>query len=155
MANNVTLPATGSGSATPVVATEDIAGVQFQAVKLVDGTVGSTTPIPLVATLENGLDVDVTRSALPSGAATEASLAKLTITQGDAGGSLQGPMIQGLVSDSPESFISGDVHPLLLTSEGRLRVSAVNSDINQVWQNTWDNPWAAENGWGENNVWQT
>lgn len=50
MADNVTLPGTGS-----VVGTDDVGGVQYQQVKLVDGTLNSSTPIgtnsnPLKAT---------------------------------------------------------------------------------------------------------
>jgi len=50
MADNVTLPGTGS-----VVGTDDVGGVQYQQVKLVDGTLDSSTPIgtnsnPLKAT---------------------------------------------------------------------------------------------------------
>lgn len=54
MANNVTLPGAGT-----VVAADDISGVQYQRVKLVDGTEDGTGSIPGDAT--NGLDVDVTR----------------------------------------------------------------------------------------------
>jgi hypothetical protein len=55
MADNVPITA-GSGTN---VATDDVAGVHFQRVKLVDGTLDSSTAIPGDAT--NGLDVDVTR----------------------------------------------------------------------------------------------
>ncbi len=58
MADNVELN-TGSGGDT--IATEDISGVEYQKVKLVDGTAASTTAIPLSGDLTNGLDVDVTR----------------------------------------------------------------------------------------------
>ena len=40
MADNVSLPGTGE-----VVATDDVGGVQYQQVKLVDSTLNSTTPI--------------------------------------------------------------------------------------------------------------
>jgi len=88
--DNVTLNA---GSGGDVIATEDIGGVEYQQVKLVDGTATSTTAIPLSGDLANGLDVDVTRVGgtvtvdgsgvtqpvsaaalpLPSGAATAAA----------------------------------------------------------------------------------
>lgn len=58
MADNVTL---NSGTGGDVIATEDIAGVEYQKVKLIDGTAASTTAIPLSGDLTNGLDVDVTR----------------------------------------------------------------------------------------------
>jgi hypothetical protein len=55
MADNVPITA-GSGTD---VATDDVSGVHFQRVKLVDGTLDSSAAIPGDAT--NGLDVDVTR----------------------------------------------------------------------------------------------
>ena len=58
MADDITL---NPGAGGDVVATEDVAGVEFQKVKLVDGTAASTTAIPLSGDLANGLDVDVTR----------------------------------------------------------------------------------------------
>lgn len=60
MADGVTIPPTGTGSATPVVATDDAgAAGHVQIVKLAISTDGSATAIPAEAT--NGLDVDVTR----------------------------------------------------------------------------------------------
>jgi len=56
MPNNTTLDP-GAGGDT--IATDDVAGVKYQRVKLVDGTEDSTAAIPGDAT--NGLDVDVTR----------------------------------------------------------------------------------------------
>lgn len=63
-ATNITLPAVGTGTSTPGVATDSVnmgagaAAVQF--IKLVDGTVGGTLPLVIDA---NGADVDVTRIA--------------------------------------------------------------------------------------------
>lgn len=45
MADNVTLPVTGTGTATPVIATDEVASVHYQEVKLVDATKGTTTAI--------------------------------------------------------------------------------------------------------------
>lgn len=59
MADNVLLPATGTGTASVTQATDDVAGIHYPKVKLVDGTADSGTAIPGDAT--NGLDVDVTR----------------------------------------------------------------------------------------------
>lgn len=69
MADNVTIPASGTGTATPVIATDDVSGVHYQYVKLVDGAADATGKIGGDAT--NGLDVDVTR--LPSGTIAGAS----------------------------------------------------------------------------------
>lgn len=59
MADNVTIPASGTGTATPVVATDDVAGVHFQKMKLDVGGDGAT--VPATGDVTNGLDVDVTR----------------------------------------------------------------------------------------------
>lgn len=68
MADNVTIPASGTGTATPVIATDDISSVHYQKVKLVDGADQGTGLIGGDAT--NGLDVDVTRlPALVAGSA--------------------------------------------------------------------------------------
>lgn len=71
MADNVTIPASGTGDATPVVATDDVAGVHYQYVKLADGALDSSAKIGGDAT--NGLDVDVTR-VKPDGTNTMPSL---------------------------------------------------------------------------------
>lgn len=44
MADNVTLPATGTGTATPVIASDDVAGVQYQRVKVDHGGDGAASP---------------------------------------------------------------------------------------------------------------
>lgn len=44
MADNVTLPAQGVGTSTPVVATEDEGGVHYQKIKVVSGRSGETGP---------------------------------------------------------------------------------------------------------------
>lgn len=46
MADNVQIPATGSGTATPTISTDDVGGAHIQRVKLTDGTDGSSTAIP-------------------------------------------------------------------------------------------------------------
>ena len=45
MADNVTIPATGSGSATPVVATDDVGGIHFQRMKMDLGGDGASSPL--------------------------------------------------------------------------------------------------------------
>lgn len=85
---NVKIPATGAGDATPTIATDTVAGVEFQKVKLIDGTVGQTTPIPGGA---NGLKVDPSSVTSPvSIAGTVAvSAASLPLPTGAATSALQ------------------------------------------------------------------
>lgn len=54
MADNKTLPPTGTGTADIVVATDEIAGVDYQKVKLVDGTADATTVIAAGGGVEAG-----------------------------------------------------------------------------------------------------
>lgn len=74
MADGVAITA-GSGT---TIATDDVAGVHYQRVKLVNGTLDATDAIGGDAT--NGLDVDVTR--LPSLVAGTAYVGKVRITDG-------------------------------------------------------------------------
>lgn len=81
MADNVTIPVTGTGDATPVVAADDIAGVKHQRVKVewgADGVVNDTSaaaPLPVVQT---------GTPALPTGAATETTIAAVNTKLGSA-----------------------------------------------------------------------
>jgi len=45
MADNVTIPATGGGTATPVIATDDVGGVHYQEVKIDLGSDGASSPL--------------------------------------------------------------------------------------------------------------
>lgn len=177
MANNVIL---NPGVGGDVIATEDIGGIKFELVKLVDSTPGSTTP---TGTATNPLRVDPTGSttqpvtanagtnlntsllALEAGNlatlaskdfATQTSLASvvtntapLVTAQAASSAGVAGPMVQAVVSDVPNSFSIDTVQPLSMTAEGRLRVSAVMSQIDQVWQGTFSSPWFSENSWLE------
>lgn len=58
MADNTTLPVGGGGD---TIADEDIAGVKYQRIKLVDATAGSTTPI---GTTANPMPVSLALSTL-------------------------------------------------------------------------------------------
>ncbi len=91
------------------------------------------TPVPISGTVSATVDTSLL--------ATELTLDKLTIAQGDSVEDQVGPLIQGLVNDTPNSYQSGIIQPLSLTTEGRLRVSNVDSYIDQIWQHTFENPW--------------
>ena len=49
MVDNVTIPTTGTGTATPSVATDDVAGQHYQRVKISDGVADSSTHLDIVA----------------------------------------------------------------------------------------------------------
>lgn len=79
MADNVTLPATGTGTADVVVATDEISGIHFQEVKLFESTLGSTTATgvtanPLQVALPAATVTTLTPPAAITGFATETTL---------------------------------------------------------------------------------
>jgi hypothetical protein len=53
MADNVTIPATGTGTATPIIATDDVGGVQYQRMKLSLGPDGTATDVKTAADLQS------------------------------------------------------------------------------------------------------
>lgn len=77
--------------------------------------------------------------------------AALGLTQGMDATTAKGPMVQGLVNDVPASYLVGQLQPVSLTSDGRVRVSAVSSDVTKVWNNTFDNPFFNEDVYGSGN----
>lgn len=118
MANNVTITQ-GTGT---TVATDEVAGVHYQAVKLVSGTEDSIDRIGGDAT--NGLDVDVTRIT-PGTAATNLGKAEdAAHASGDVG-----VMILGVRQDtlSTLSGTDGDYTPISMNANGAVYVATVNS----------------------------
>jgi len=70
-----------------------------------------------------------------------AYLLALNTAQGAASDGVVGPLVQSLVNDSPLSLLQGTVQPLSLTSEGRLRVSSVDSYFDKIWEHTFEDVW--------------
>jgi hypothetical protein len=120
MADNVAVTA-GTGT---TVATDDVSGVHYQKVKLVDGTADSSALIAGDAT--NGLDVDVTR-LIPGVTATALGKAEdAAHSSGDTG-----VFVLSVRDDAPASTAGAeaDYAALLTDSTGRLHVNAtVNTD---------------------------
>lgn len=64
---------------------------------------------------------------LPTGAATEATLAKLTLAQGSTTSGQTGPLVLGAVTTAAPSYTTGQSSALSLTTAGALRVDASGS----------------------------
>lgn len=115
-----------------------------------------STPVtgPLTDTELRAVAVPVSAAALPlpADAASNTTLALLTLAQNAAAADQAGPMVQGRVSDSPESYTAATIQPLSLTPEGRLRVSSVEADITRVWQQTFDDPWTFSDPWAQESL---
>ncbi len=45
MSDNVTIPVTGTGDVSPIIAADDVSGVKFQQIKIDGGTNGVSTPV--------------------------------------------------------------------------------------------------------------
>lgn len=65
--------------------------------------------------------------SLPTGAATEATLAKIPVAQGSTTSGQSGSLVQGAVTTSAPSYTTAQTSPLSLTTSGALRVDASGS----------------------------
>lgn len=124
MADNTTLPGTGD-----VIAADDVSGIKYQQMKLVDGTLNSSAVIPGDAT--NGLDVDVTRV---QGTVTVAGTATVTGNKAEDAAAVDGDAglpILGVRNDSATARTStdGDYGMVALDSAGRVGVSDLGGAI--------------------------
>lgn len=82
--------------------------------------------------------------SLPTGAATEATLAKIPLAQGSTTSGQSGPLIQGAVTTAAPSYTTAQTSPLSLTTSGLLRVDASGSTIpisGTVTANQGTSPW--------------
>jgi len=127
MADDVTL---NPGVGGAVVATDDVGGVQYQRVKLDFGSDGQTTPVV------GSMPVSAASLPLPTGAATEATIAALQTLLTTLNGTIglqNAPFVDGSAgqvmlakrrdSDST-SVADGDLNTLNMDEEGRLKVAS-------------------------------
>ena len=77
MADNVTLPASGTGTATPVIATDDVGGVHYQRVKPDLGGDGATVAVSVGAGV---VDTGTQRTTLASNDPSVTQIGSLTET---------------------------------------------------------------------------
>lgn len=90
MVDNVTIPASGTGTATPVVATDDVAGIHYQRVKLVGGADGAATRLDVAeddpsATGDLGFVLMAKRAATPANSSgTDGDYEPLQMNAGSA-----------------------------------------------------------------------
>lgn len=126
MANNITITQ-GSGT---TIATDEISNVNYQIIKIADGTEGGTGRIAGDAT--NGLDVDVTR-VIPGTSATHLGKAEdAAHTSGDTG-----VMLLGVRNDSLEALAGtdGDYTPAQFDSAGALYVNTSQTPLDRLTSN--------------------
>jgi len=141
MADNVyyTQPGTGTN-----IATDDVAGIHFQRIKIVDGTLDSTAGIPGDAS--NGLDVDVTRvqgsvtvvSATASSMKVDASGVAVPVTDNSGSLTVDAPV------GTPVYVRLSDGSAALTTFSGAL-LTGFNSDSRTASGDTYTVKWSAIN----------
>jgi hypothetical protein len=128
VADNVTVPLTGSGDATAVIATDDAgASGQVQVIKLAEGTNGSAVALP--ATAANGLTVDVTRVVAGTGPTHLGKAEDAVHASGDTG-----VMALAVRNDAGTTLVSatGDYSPLSTDANGALRVTGASGATEYV-----------------------
>lgn len=111
MADDITIPTTGTGTATPVVATDDVAGVHFQKVKPDVGASGASIPVG---------------GFLETGSGAVGAIAVGGGTPHDSVDSGRPMKIGGKVSDTPASVVDGDRVDAWFDDVGRLAVWAAD-----------------------------
>lgn len=142
---------------TRLKAADTLAGVTtVGAVTSITNPVAVTGPLTDAQLRASAVPISADALPLPTGAALEAgnlatlaakdyatqtTLALLTLAQGALASGVLGPLMQAMVSESPSSYLDGVVQPLSMTSEGRLRVSAVQSYYDHIWGTTFNSPW--------------
>jgi hypothetical protein len=127
MSDNTTL---NPGVGGDVVAADDVGGVKYQVVKLDLGGDGASVPV------SGALPVSASSLPLPTGAATDATIAALQTLLTTLVGSIQnhnapfvdgaaGQLILGKRRDSDSTSVAdGDYNTLNMDEEGRLKVSS-------------------------------
>lgn len=127
----VTIPATGSGTATPSVATDVITSTHYQIMKVYDATAGSTNA--LIVTAAGAAKVDGSAVTQPvsgtvtanlgtlNGAALDASVTGLQVAQGSTTSGQKGGLILGAVTTAAPTYTTAQTSPLSLTTAGALR----------------------------------
>lgn len=93
-------------------------------------TVGNSRPLP-VKLLSNQV------IPLPTGAATEATLAKLTQAQGSTTSGQEGPLIQAAVTTTQPTYTTAQTRPLSINTRGSLRTKSTGYDAAQIIRNAY------------------
>jgi hypothetical protein len=112
----------------------------------------------VVATNQATLPISAASLPLPTGASTEATLAKLPLAQASTTSGQYGILVQGAVTTTAPTYFNGATSPLSLTTTGALRVdnSAVTQPVIGTLTNNSSSPLADNVGvlgaWAQNTV---
>lgn len=124
--------------AAPVAVTGPLTDAELRATPVpVSGTVAVTQGGAFAVTTDGLTDAELRASDVG------VTVPALELEQGDDGTSAVGPMVMGLVSDTPQPKSDGVLAPLSINGEGRLRVASVNVDFSAAWDGILT-PWALD-----------
>lgn len=124
------LPSGGATSALQTAGNASLASIDSKTPALGQALAAASTPVVLTAAQVSTL------SALPTGAATEATLGQINVSSAQTAGNTAaltllagtttagstGPMILGSVTAAAPTYATGQLHPINLTTAGRVRV---------------------------------
>lgn len=113
--------------ASVAVINNNVTSVAGTAVTAGNGTAGAGSQRVVIASDNTAFTVNVGTSGLPTGAATEATLAKLPLAQGSTTSGQSGTLTQGAVTTAAPTYTTGQTSPLSLTTTGALRTDASGS----------------------------
>lgn len=135
MADNVTIPATGSGTATPVIATDDVSGVQFQRVKLDVGGDGATVPVLAgTGTAASALRVALADSSSVAATQSGAWTVGVSGTVAISAAALPLPSGAATAAKQPALGTAGTASADVLTVQGIASMTALKVDGSAVTQ---------------------
>lgn len=109
----------GAANATPW--NENIAQFGGSSVTLGQKVMASSMPVT-IASDQSAIPITAASLPLPTGAATEATLAKLPLAQGSTTSGQSGPLVQGAVTTAAPAYTTAQTSPLSLNTSGGLRV---------------------------------
>lgn len=156
MADNVTIPASGTGTSTPVIATDDVSSVHYQRVKLDGGGDGASTPIlagggveasairvtiasdstGLVSVDDNGAALTVDNGGTFVTQENGAALTALQLiddivytddTSTHSTGSSKGALMMAAAAPTDASVNANDIGAVAMTTDRKLHVSVQDS----------------------------
>lgn len=115
------LPSGASTSALQTTGNTSLSSIDGKLGTLGQKAMAGSAPVVL-ASDQSAIPVTVASVPLPTGAATEATLAKIPVAQGSTTSGESGPLVQGAVTTAAPSYTTAQTSPLSLTTVGNLRV---------------------------------
>lgn len=125
-AASLPLPTGAATAANQVLEIADLDGINAKTPALGQAAMAASSPV-VIASNQSAVPISAASLPLPTGAATEVTLAKLPVTQGSTTSGESGVLIQGAVTTAAPTYTTAQTSPLSLTTTGALRTDASGS----------------------------